>query len=117
MKTDKVYRPFNTRLTAAGGTLLGLVLSSAKAVKIHAYSLQSEVDGQTVYFYEAGTGKQISQKWVLNVREGAIVAAFTKAARIKPDRVGRDIGLNLANNTAVNVELIYSNEDEDIYRE
>lgn len=113
----KTYYSLSFRITAAGGTLLGLKLSSAKAVKIHAYNINSEVDGQAAYFYEEGTLKQLSIKWPLNAREGAVVAAFTKAARIKPERVGRDIGLNLANATAVNLDIIYSNEDEDLYRE
>lgn len=112
----KNYRSLPFRITVAGGTLLGLKLSSAKAVKIHAYNIDSEADGQTVYFYEEGTLKQISQKWVFNAREG-VVSAFTTKARIRTEAVGRDIGINLANATAVNLEIMYSNEDEDLYRE
>jgi len=112
----KVYRPQANRISAAGGTLLGLKLSSAKAVKIHAYSINSEADGQTVYFYEEGTLKQLSQKWPFNAREG-VEKNFTTKARIRTEALGRDIGINLANATAVNLEIIYSNEDEDLYRE
>jgi hypothetical protein len=117
---EKIYRPQADRLTAAGGTLLNLKLSSAKAVKIHAYTLQSEADSQTVYFYEEGTLKQLSQKWVFNAREGGIIdpvnAPFASAPWIVTQAVGRDIGLNLANATAVNYSIIYTNEDESIYR-
>jgi hypothetical protein len=110
----KTYLIYPGRINASA--LLGLKLSSAKAVKIHQFSLQSESDNQTVYFYEEGTGKQLSQKWVFNAREG-VISPFSIPPLIVPERVGRDIGLNLANATFVNFVVQYTNEDEDIYRE
>jgi len=116
--SEKIYHPQTNRISATA--LLNLKLSSGKAVKIHAYTLQSESDGQTAYFYEEGTLKQISQKWVFNAREGGIIdpvaAPFQVIPWIRTQAVGRDIGLNLANQTALNYHIIYSNEDEDLYR-
>jgi hypothetical protein len=103
--------------TISATTAFGLLTpdKANRAAKIHQYSLQSQSDGQTVYFYDAATGAQISQTWVFNAREG-VISPFAREALIIPQSVGHDIGLNLANATVVSYHIVYSNEDEDLYR-
>jgi hypothetical protein len=116
MQKRKVYLtlpPALTRINAT--TALGLVRSNYQVAKIHQYSLQSEADAQTVYFYEVGPGTQLGQKWVFNAREG-VISPFSKEPLIVPSAPGRDIGLNLANSTYVNFAIVYTNEDESVYR-
>src|SRR5271157_3053625 len=85
-----------TRINAS--KVLGLLKSGYQAVKIHQFSLQSESDSQTVYFYDAVTLVQIGQTWVFNAREG-VVSPYSRAGVIVAQSIGHDIGINLANAT------------------
>jgi hypothetical protein len=88
-------------------------MNRGRGIKVHAYSLQSESDGQTVYFYEDGAGTQLSEKWVLNSREGKAESGFDWPMFIfQVQNSNHDIGLNLANSTAVNFTIVFTNEDD-----
>lgn len=103
-------------LSSSGGTLLKLKSNDNKRwVKIHHYSIQSESDSQSVYFYDE-TGTQLSQKWTLNAREG-VAKPFVPAPGflLKSSKAGVDIGLYLTNATAVDFEVVYSNDDESMW--
>jgi len=102
----KRYKTLRGRLTTAGVHLLAIA-AAGYLVKIHSYSLQSEADAQTVYFQEETSATAISQNWVLNAREG-VAKAHTL---IQTAVLGKDVSLNLANATAVNYEIEYSNDD------
>lgn len=103
----------NKRINATAA--LNLLKSGYQAVKIHQYSLQSESDGQTIFFYDVTTTAAISQNWVFNAREG-VISPFSREGLIIPASIGHDVGINLANSTYINFSLVYSNEDETIDR-
>ena len=110
-----LYQSFNKSVNATG--LLGLkIVDTKRYILIHHYSLQSESDGQSCYFYEEGTLNQISAKWTFNSREGVSKPfAPSPAFLLCTVTAGRDIGLNVANATYVDVELVYSNDDQTMW--
>ena len=103
-------------LNTSGGTLLKLLMqdSDKRYVLIHHYSLQSESDGQSVYFYQNDTAtSQISQKWTFNSREG-VAKPFVPSPGylLRTFKPGVDIGLYLGASTVLDFEIVYSLTDE-----
>jgi hypothetical protein len=106
----KTYVAVNGRTATTGATIVNNV--AGKVIKIHSYSLDSESDGQTAWFYEETSGNQATQKWLLNAREG-VSRPFASA----PACLGQTTTLNkklligLGAATFVNYELTYSVDD------
>jgi hypothetical protein len=108
---SELETPRPKRLKTATGRINATGLLSLKAagylVKIHSFTLNSESDGQTVYFYEETSGTKIGLSMPLNAREGYSVAHTL----IQTAVLGKDIGLNLAAASFVNYTIEYSNDD------
>jgi hypothetical protein len=106
---SKTYLTKVGRINATG--LFSIAVAN-KLIKVHSYSVQSESDSQTAYFYEETSGTQLSQKWVLNSREGAVKPfVYAPAQLFKTATTGKDLGLNLAAATYVDYEIQYSIDD------
>ena len=106
---NKVYLSKVGRINA---TALLSIKVAEKIIKVHSYALNSESDSQTAYSYEETSGTQLSMKWPNNTREGVSRPfAHAPAQLFKTATAGKDLGLNLANNTYVNYEIQYSVDD------
>jgi hypothetical protein len=111
-QTKHDAKTYLTKVGRINATGLFTIAVADKLIKVHSYSVQSESDSQTVYFYEETSATQLSQKWVLNAREGVSRPfAFAPAQLFKTITQGKDLGLNLANATFVNYEIQYSVDD------
>lgn len=105
-------KAYLTKIARVNATGLFSIAVGGKIVKVHSYSLQSESDSQSVYFYEETAGTQLSQKWMFNAREGVTRGfAAAPAQLFKTATQGKDLGINLANATYVNIEIQYSVDD------
>lgn len=105
-------KTYVSKVGRINATALLSIAVAGKLIKAHSYSLQSESDSQTAYFYEETSATQLSQKWVLNAREGVAKPFVPAPAQLfKTITTGKDLGLNLANATYVNYEIQYSVDD------
>ena len=105
-------KTYLTKVGRINATALLSIAIANKIIKVHCYSASSESDGQTVYFYEETSGTQLSQKWPWNAREGVSKPFAPAPAQLfKTVTAGKDLGLNLANATYVNYEIVYSVDD------